>query len=172
MEAEYCASKLVLAPPCLQRLPAKVAMRFGQQIPYFSRNVVLRHSIPHGIGGIVSRMPQPSRMRAVLHMAANIKDRAQNPDIDDIDVSQYSSEELGLEDDEDIFPFQPDDLDPEGRDLRLEDFYTVKEGTPQSLIYELYSDDIYGPPVSSATPLHSDHLFRSVSDRLYEIVSL
>ncbi|CAL8462278.1 g1809 [Coccomyxa elongata] len=54
-------------------------------------------------------------------------------------------EELGLDDDEEPTEFEPDDLDPEGRELSLEDFYSVKEGTPQSLAQELYSDDVYGP---------------------------
>ncbi|EIE24175.1 hypothetical protein COCSUDRAFT_41460 [Coccomyxa subellipsoidea C-169] len=85
-------------------------------------------------------------MRAV-QVAANVEDYdPNNPDIDDIQINNLSREELGLEDDEDFDHFEPDYLDPEGRELRLEDFYTVKEGTPESLVYELYSDDVYGPP--------------------------
>lgn len=125
-------------------------MYCGQQITSLQRNVGLRHRSPRCNVGIVPHLPQPSRMRAVLLVAANVKDRAQNPDIDDMDISQYSNEELGLEEDEDFANFEPDDLDPEGREMRLEEFYTVKDGTPDSLIYELYSDDVYGPPVSSA----------------------
>ena len=43
---------------------------------------------------------------------------------------------------------EADDLDPEGREATLEDFYTPRDGTPQALLDELYSDVVYGPPVS------------------------
>ncbi len=141
----------MMPTPTLQRLPAKAAIHAGQQTTNVPRNVCLAGSLRHGMAGIASRKPQPSRMRAV-QVAANVEDYdPNNPDIDDIQINNLSREELGLEDDEDFDHFEPDDLDPEGRELRLEDFYTVKEGTPESLVYELYSDDVYGPPVSNAS---------------------
>lgn len=80
-----------------------------------------------------------------------------NPDLDQIDVTSVPKEELGLDEDEETSQYDPDDLDPEGRELKLEDLYSVREGTPESLIYELYSDDIYGPPVSLRYHLHHMH---------------
>ena len=50
-------------------------------------------------------------------------------------------------DDEELTFQEADDLDPEGRDATLEDFYTPRDGTPQALLDELYSDVVYGPPV-------------------------
>ncbi len=103
---------------------------------------------------------QPSRLRAAPQMAARSKHRdPDNPDLDEIDIDVIPREELGLDEDEEPTDFEPDDLDPEGRELRLEDFYSVKEGTPKSLVQELYSDDVYGPPVSSLDPSpHHDSL--------------
>ena len=43
-----------------------------------------------------------------------------------------------------------DDIDPEGRELTLEDLVTARGHVPASLQYELHNTDVWGPPVSSA----------------------
>ena len=43
-----------------------------------------------------------------------------------------------------------DDIDPEEKELTLEDLMTAQGGIPASLRSELHSDDVWGPPVSSA----------------------
>ena len=45
-----------------------------------------------------------------------------------------------------------DDIDPEGRELTLEDLITAKSGTAQSLRDELRAGDVWGPPVSLQCP--------------------
>jgi len=70
-----------------------------------------------------------------------------------LDFDDFHIEDSDDDDDEengDVIESQleVDDIDPEGRELRLEDFYALREGTPQALVDELYSDDVYGPPVS------------------------
>ena len=47
------------------------------------------------------------------------------------------------------FPLElADDIDPEGRELTLEDLVTAQSGTAQSLRDELHAGDVWGPPVS------------------------
>jgi hypothetical protein len=59
-------------------------------------------------------------------------------------------EQIESSEGQDVLSFnEPDDLDPEGRAARLEDFYAPREGVPQALVDELYSDAVYGPPVSA-----------------------
>ena len=89
--------------------------------------------------------------RYVIHRAASQHAQQQqlqdieNPDLDEVELTQYDHDEQGL--DMEVSQSEPDDLDPEGRPARLEDFYVPREGTPKALVDELYSDVVYGPPV-------------------------
>ncbi len=132
----------------------KTSTTFGQQQAQLAKTSALTHRIKCGASGVTLFRTQPSRVRAAPQVAARSRYwDPDNPSIDEIDIRHTSREELGLDDDEEPTEFEPDDLDPEGRELSLEDFYSIKEGTPQSLVQELYSDDVYGPSVSSLGPL-------------------
>ena len=61
-------------------------------------------------------------------------------DGDDDALHQHLAEEFPLE--------LADDIDPEGRELTLEDLVTAQSGTAQSLRDELHAGDVWGPPVS------------------------
>ena len=51
------------------------------------------------------------------------------------------------------FPMElADDVDPEGRELTLEDLITAKSGTAESLRDELHAGDVWGPPVRLQCP--------------------
>ena len=51
------------------------------------------------------------------------------------------------------FPMElADDVDPEGRELTLEDLITPRSGTAQSLRDELHAGDVWGPPVRLQCP--------------------
>lgn len=138
----------------------KTCTNFGQRSARHVITYALTHRPRRGARSVTLLKHQPSRVRAAPQVAARSKYwDPDNPNIDEIDIDSTSREELGLDEDEEPTEFEPDDLDPEGRELRLEDFYSVKEGTPQSLVQELYSDDVYGPPVSSPGPSsHHDSL--------------
>ena len=74
------------------------------------------------------------------------------------DADQYRSGSNDAYDDDDDalhqqlaeeFPLElADDVDPEGRELTLEDLVTAQSGTAQSLRDELHAGDVWGPPVS------------------------
>ncbi|BDA46139.1 hypothetical protein COCOBI_08-2310 [Coccomyxa sp. Obi] len=133
--------------PSHQRLPMKTSTIVGQQPARHVITSALTLRLRRGAGGVPLLKTQPSRVRAAPQVAARSKHwDPENPNIDEIDIENTSREELGLDDDEEPTDFEPDDLDPEGRELNLEDFYSVKEGTPQSLVQELYSNNVYGPP--------------------------
>ena len=74
------------------------------------------------------------------------------------DADQYRSGSNDAYDDDDDalhqqlaeeFPLElAEDVDPEGRELTLEDLVTAQSGTAQSLRDELHAGDVWGPPVS------------------------
>jgi hypothetical protein len=85
---------------------------------------------------------------------------------------QIKSQEKGSvvndEDDEGDSFIDADDLDPEGREMTLDDFYTPKEGTPKSLINQLYDVDVYGPSVSTYISLRKKTIWSASSVSLLE----
>ena len=85
------------------------------------------------------------RPAAAQHAQQQQLQDTSNPDLDEVELTQDDYEEQGL--DTEVSQSEPDDLDPEGRPASLEDFYEPRDGAPQALIDELYSDVVYGPPV-------------------------
>ena len=83
------------------------------------------------------------RAEADEHQHSSVADVGQASEYDDInDDALYEriAEELPID--------LADDVDPEGRELTLEDLVTAREGTPRSLRSELYAGNAWGPPVS------------------------
>jgi hypothetical protein len=84
-----------------------------------------------------------SHAEADEHQHSSAADEGQASEYDDLnDDALYEriAEELPID--------LADDVDPEGRELTLEDLVTAREGTPRSLQSELYAGDAWGPPVS------------------------
>ena len=86
---------------------------------------------------------RPSRLRAQQFQGSLGPDESQS--ISDIEVSD---EELYRQSKEEFPTELADDIDPEGKELTLEDLVTAQGGTPASLLNELHSGDVWGPPVS------------------------
>ena len=86
-----------------------------------------------------------SRAKAEEHQHSSVADEGQASEYDDFDgdddaLYERIAEELPID--------LADDVDPEGRELTLEDLVTARKGIPQSLRDELHAGDVWGPPVS------------------------
>ena len=88
-------------------------------------------------------MFRPSRLRAQQFQGSLGPDESQS--FSDIEVSD---DELYRQAKEEFPTELADDIDPEGKELTLEDLVTAQGGIPASLMNELQSGDVWGPPVS------------------------
>ncbi len=89
------------------------------------------------------RMFRSTRLRAQQDQGSLGPDESQsfsNVELSDEELYRQVIEELPTE--------LADDIDPEGKELTLEDLMTAQGGIPASLRSELLSDDVWGPPVS------------------------
>jgi hypothetical protein len=85
------------------------------------------------------------RAEADEHECSSLTDEGQAYECHDVDEDDEALYERIAEE----FPIDlADDIDPEGRELTLEDLVTAREGTPQSLRHELHAGDVWGPSVS------------------------
>ena len=86
---------------------------------------------------------RPSRLRAQVYQRSPQLDDSQsfsNDEFDDEELYRQAETEFPTE--------LADDIDPEGREITLEDLVTAREDIPESLRDELYNTDVWGPPVS------------------------
>lgn len=130
----------------LQWLPASISLSFSRT-----------RSLPKLVNQSLSSARSPCKCWPSSKLAPRrprCTARLSRSDRRDLEVTPNdsfdTSEDGSNADTEEVEAFlDPGDLDPDGTEFTLDDFYAPREGTPQSLIDQLYDQNVYGPPVRS-----------------------